>query len=111
MSLPNEQNDGWHCGGWEGARRETYRMMQEMTFDQKLDWLEGAQELIAEIHGPEAALLPSGSTVMPRWYKQNDKAYCRSEKPGSQPRQGRQSLARGVSPGEKRHSPEAPAGA
>ena len=64
--------DDWHCGGWEGAERETLRYMASLTFDQKLDWLEGAQQLIAEIHGWEAALLPSGSTVMPRWYKKPD---------------------------------------
>ena len=43
--------------------------MMNLSFDQKLDWLEGAQELVAQIHGWEAALLPSGSSVKPRWYK------------------------------------------
>ena len=69
MNWPEDQKDDWHCGGWEGAQRETYRMMQEMTFAQKLAWLEEAQQFIADIHGEEAALLPSGSTVMPKWYK------------------------------------------
>ena len=68
MNPPKNTDGGWHCGGWEGARRETYRSMQEMTFDQKLGWLEGAQQLVAEIHGWEVALLPSGSSVKPRWY-------------------------------------------
>ncbi len=45
----------------------TLRHMASLTFDQKLNWLEGAQQLIADIHGWEAALLPSASTVMPRW--------------------------------------------
>ena len=61
--------DDWHCGGWEGAELTTLRHMASLTFDQKLDWLEGAQQLIADIHGWEAALLPSGSTVKPRWYE------------------------------------------
>ena len=69
MSQPEDSKNDWHCGGWEGARRETQRFMKSLTFDQKLDWLEGAQQLVAEIHGWEAALLPSGSTVKPRWYK------------------------------------------
>ena len=75
MSQPKEYNDNWHCGGWEGAQRETYRIMQEMTFDQKLACLEDAQQFIADIHGPEAALLPGGSSVLPKWYeKPQDRA-------------------------------------
>ena len=66
MNQGNDQTDDWHCGGWEGARRETYRSMQALTLDQKLDWLEGAQELVASMHGWEAALLPSGSIVRPK---------------------------------------------
>ena len=69
MSQSKLQSNDWHCGGWEGARQETYSVMQELTFDQKLDWLEGAQQLVADMHGWEAALLPSGSTVMPKWHK------------------------------------------
>lgn len=53
----------WHCGGWEGARRETLRTMRNLTFEQKLDWLEQAQRLIADIHGWEAALQSSGTLV------------------------------------------------
>ena len=56
----------WHCGGWEGAERETLRFMQNMTFEQKLDWLEQAQRLVAAMHGWEAALQPSGTLVKPR---------------------------------------------
>lgn len=61
--------DDWHCGGWEGAELATLRHMASLTFDQKLAWLEEAQRLVADLHGPEAALLPSGSTVMPKWYQ------------------------------------------
>ena len=56
----------WHCGGWEGAERETLRLMQRMTFEQKLNWLEQAQRLIAAMHGWEAALQPSGTLIKPR---------------------------------------------
>jgi hypothetical protein len=37
--------------------------MRNLTFEQRLDWLEQAQRLIAEIHGWEAALQPSGTLV------------------------------------------------
>lgn len=58
--------DDWHCGGWEGAERETLRGMQSLTFEQKLDWLEQAQRLVAAQHGWEAALQPSGTLIKPR---------------------------------------------
>ncbi len=51
----------WHCGGWEGAELETLRAMSALTFEQKLDWLEQAQRLIADLHGWEAALQPNGT--------------------------------------------------
>ena len=71
MSTPSDLDfsEDWHCGGWEGAELTTLRHMASLTFDQKLEWLEGAQQIIADIHGWDAALLPSGSTVMPRWYQ------------------------------------------
>ncbi len=53
----------WHCGGWEGAELETLRTMSALTFEQKLDWLEQAQRLIADLHGWEAALKSSGTLV------------------------------------------------
>jgi hypothetical protein len=53
----------WHCGGWEGAELETLRTMSRLTFEQKLDWLEQAQRLIADLHGWEAALQSSGTLV------------------------------------------------
>jgi len=61
---PNPAAD-WHCGGWEGAERETLRAMQRMTFEQKLIWLEQAQRLVADLHGWEAALQPSGALIRP----------------------------------------------
>ena len=69
--------DDWHCGGWEGAELTTLRYMVNLTFDQKLKWLKGAQQLIAEIYGWEAALLPSGSTVMPKWYRHGEPDFTR----------------------------------
>ena len=71
--VPDGTQD-WHCGGWEGAERETLRYMASLTFEQKLAWLEDAQQLVADIHGWEAALLPSGSSVRPKWYKKADEA-------------------------------------
>ena len=59
----NRPPDDWHCGGWEGAERETLRFMQSLTFEQKLNWLEQAQRLVAEMHGWEAALQPGGTLV------------------------------------------------
>lgn len=53
----------WHCGGWEGAELETLHTMSRLTFEQKLDWLEQAQRLIADMHGWEASLQPSGTLV------------------------------------------------
>ena len=52
--------------GWEEAESETLRIMQRMTFEQKLDWLEQAQRLVADLHGWEAALQPGGTLVEPR---------------------------------------------
>lgn len=57
------QNNDWHCGGWEGAERETLRHMISLTFEEKIQWLEMAQKLIADMHGEEASLLPSGSLI------------------------------------------------
>ena len=58
--------DDWHCGGWEGAEMATLRGMQQMTFWQKVLWLEQAQRFIADLHGWEAAMQPSGTLVKPR---------------------------------------------
>ena len=62
-SLPE---DDWHCGGWEGAQRETWRQMIGLSFDERLAWLEEAQNVIAAMHGEEAALLPAGSIISPK---------------------------------------------
>ena len=62
----SKQNQDWHCGGWEGAERETLRHMAGLSFEGKLRWLEEAQEIIVAFHGEEAANLPSGSIVPPK---------------------------------------------
>ncbi len=45
------KNNDWHCGGWEGAERETLRHMISLTFEEKIQWLEQAQKMIAAMHG------------------------------------------------------------
>lgn len=61
-----KKNSDWQCGGWKGARRETIRHMMSLSFEEKIQWLEEAQDLIAEMHGEEAALLSSGSIIPPK---------------------------------------------
>ena len=66
---PNEEHQpaaDWDCGGWEGAERETLRAMQRLTLEQKAEWLEQAQRLVADLHGWEAALQPGGTVIKPR---------------------------------------------
>ena len=59
-------SDDWHCGGWAGAEMATFQHMMSLTFEQKIAWLEGAQETVAAMHGWEAARQNSGTTVKPR---------------------------------------------
>ena len=84
--IPDNSQD-WHCGGWEGAERETLRYMASLSFAQKLKWLEDAQQFIADIHGWEVALLPSGSSVLPNWHKKTDEKqeFTTARPPASSP--------------------------
>lgn len=59
----SSQTGDWDCGGWEGAERDSLLWMMNLSFEEKIRWLEEAQDVIASIHGEEAALLPSGSIV------------------------------------------------
>ncbi len=61
--MSETQNNDWQCGGWEGAQRETLRHMISLTLEEKIEWLENAQKMIAAMHGEEASLLPSGSII------------------------------------------------
>ena len=67
MNNPETPNptDNWHCGGWEGAEMATYEHMKSLTFEQKIAWLEGAQETVAAMHGWEVARQNSGTNAKP----------------------------------------------
>jgi hypothetical protein len=61
-SMERDGPAGWERATWEGSRRAVLREGSEMTFPQKLDWLEQAHRLAERLAaGPRDAAPIAGA--------------------------------------------------
>ena len=61
----DKNDDDWSCGGWEGAELATLRHWQTLTFRERIQWLEMAQETVEHLTAGKRTLRPDGKIERP----------------------------------------------